>query len=485
MTDNNKQLSLGMNAIYKMILNIFNLLVPLLVGPYIAGLLDKDLYGMYNRVYAEFHIFFILGAFGIYNYGVREISKVREKKKTREEVFTSLFVIGIITNLVVTLFYILYFNIRATGVDKYVYAVMIMQMISNVFYIEFVNEAVENYAFITKKTILVRIIYFVAIFAFVKKPTDIIIYSIVVSATVLLNNIVSFFYLKKQYKFDFGNLQIKTHIGPLVVSLLLANVEMLYSQLDKVMLSPFVNDIAVTEYTIPTTLVGMVCTIPLSLISVSIPRLSGYLGNQDLVSYKRTLQDTIRTYMSILMPMIIGIFVLSQEIMWLYTKDVYTYAFPVLALAALARIVMGYESIVSNLMMYVCGMEKKLTIYLLLGGIFNLVCNFILVWCNKFSAFSAFFTTVVAYVIVTVLCKKQFETKMQMKVQFFDKNILRYILVSAIFIPIAILVKGLGYGSWFNIVVTMVLCVGAYAIFLFATKDPLINIVLGMIRRKR
>ena len=270
-----------------------------------------------------------------------------------------------------------------------------------------------------------------------------------------------------------------------MVSLLLANVEMLYSQLDKVMLSPFVNDIAVTEYTIPTTLVGMVCTIPLSLISVSIPRLSGYLGNQDLVSYKRTLQDTIRTYMSILMPMIIGIFVLSQEIMWLYTKDVYTYAFPVLALAALARIVMGYESIVSNLMMYVCGMEKKLTIYLLLGGIFNLVCNFILVWCNKFSAFSAFFTTVVAYVIVTVLCKKQFETKMQMKVQFFDKNILRYILVSAIFIPIAILVKGLGYGSWFNIVVTMVLCVGAYAIFLFATKDPLINIVLGMIRRKR
>ena len=87
MAKNNGNSSLGMNAIYKMILNVFNLLVPLFVGPYIAGLLDKDLYGMYNRVYAEFQVFFILGAFGIYNYGVRELSKVRGNTKKTQEIF--------------------------------------------------------------------------------------------------------------------------------------------------------------------------------------------------------------------------------------------------------------------------------------------------------------------------------------------------------------------------------------------------------------
>ena len=486
MSDNsNRQLSLGMNAVYKMILNVFNLLVPLLVGPYIAGLLDKELYGIYNRVFAEFNIFFVLGAFGIYNYGVREISKVRSNKKKGEEVFSSLFVIGLVSNLIVTLFYVFYFNIRATGVDKYVYAVMIIQMISNVFYIEFMNEAIENYAFITKKTILVRLIYFVAIFAFVKKPTDVVIYSIVVSATVLLNNVISFFYLKKQYKISFENLEIKRHMVPLIVSLLLANVELLYSQLDKVMLSPFVNDIAVTEYTIPTTLVGMVCTIPLSLISVSIPRLSSYVGQGDLVSYKKTLNETIRTYMSILMPMIFGIFVLSQEIMWLYTKDVYTYAFPVLALAALSRIVLGYESIVTNLMMYVCGLEKKLTIYLLCGGILNLIFNFSLVACGKFSAFTAFLTTIIAYVIVTVLCKRKFEKQMGVRIRFFNKHIYQYLLVSILFIPIAILIKQLGLGYWFGIIATMIACVTLYGVFLLITKDPLINIIINIVRRKK
>ena len=481
----NKQSSLGKNAIYKMILNVFNLLVPLLVGPYIAGLLDKDLYGMYNRVYAEFQVFFILGAFGIYNYGVREISKARSDAKKTQEVFTSLFSIGVVSNLVVTIFYIFYCNIRSTGIDKYIYLVMIIQMVSNIFYIEFVNEAVENFAFITKKTILVRLIYLIAIFMFVRKPTDVVIYSVVVSATVLLNNIISYFYLKRQNKFALDSIRIRKHIVPLIVSLLLVNVELLYTQLDKIMLSPFVNDIAVTEYTIPATLVGMVATIPLSLISVCIPRLANYVGMKDTVSYRDTLEGTIRTYMSILAPMALGMFVLSKEIMWLYTKDVYTYAFPVLALASVARIVYGYESIVMNLMMYVWGFEKKLTFYLLCGGILNLISNFLLVLTGTFSAFTSLFTTMIACALVTLVGKRYFEKKVGIKVKFLGREIARYFLVSAIFIPIAAVVKYFGLGYWLNIIVIVILCVGVYGVFLFITKDPLLDIVLGILKRKK
>lgn len=484
MSNRKSQSSLGMNSIYKMILNVFNLLVPLFVGPYISGLLSKELYGVYNRVYAEFQVFFILGAFGIYNYGIREISKVRSDAKKTQEILSSLFTIGIVSNFIVTVFYVIYIYMRGNGIDQYVYVAMILQMISNIFYIEFINEAVENYAFITKKTIVVRLIYLIAIFGLVRKPTDVVIYSVVVSATVLLNNLISFFYLKRQYKFEWNSVHIKKHIIPLIVSVLLVNVELLYTQLDKIMLSPFVNDIAVTEYTIPTTLVGMVATIPLSLISVSIPRLSSYVGQKDITAYKNTLEGVIRTYMSILIPMSLGMLVLSEEIMWLYTKDVYTYAFPVLALAALARIVYGYESIVMNLMMYVWGFEKKLTFYLLCGGILNLVSNFVLVFLGKISAFSTLFTTVVACALVTILSKRYFEGQVKTKANFFSKEIVRYFFVSLIFIPIALIVKGVGLGYWFNIIATVVLCIGVYGVFLLVTKDPLLDIALGILKRK-
>ena len=477
--------SLAKNAIYKVILNVFNLLVPLFVGPYIAGLLTPELYGVYNRVYAEFQIFFILGAFGIYNYGVREISKVKSDLEKTEKVFSSLFLIGILSNLLVTVFYIIYIVIRGNGIDTCVYLTMIIQMVSNVFYIEFVNEAVENYAFITKKTILVRVLYFAAIFAFVRKPTDVVIYSVVVSMTVLLNNFISFCYLKRQFRFSFKNIEIKKHIIPLIVSLLLVNIELLYTQLDKIMLSPFVNDIAVTEYTIPYTLVGMISTIPLSLLTVAIPRLSGYIGLGDKEAYLSTFKETVRVYFSILLPMAVGVLVLSKEIMWLYTKDVYTYAYAVLALAAVARIVYGFESVVTNLMMYVWGFEKRLTLYLLYGGIFNGISNFLLVFTGKFSAFSSLFTTMVACMLVVVLCVRYFERHTQMKTGLFGLNNLKYLFVSLLFIPIAQIFKSFGLGYWFNIISVVSGCVVVYRLFLIITKDPLIGMILKMVKRKK
>ena len=290
-------------------------------------------------------------------------------------------------------------------------------------------------------------------------------------------------YLKKQFRFQFENLQIKRHVVPLVISLLLVNVELLYTQLDKIMLSPFVNDIAVTEYTVPTMLVTMVASIPLAFVSVSIPRLSSYVGTQDTEAYQETLKDTMRTYMSILIPIALGLFVLSEEVMWLYTKDVYTYAYPVLALAALARIVYGYESIILNLMMYVWGFEKKMTLYLFLGGILNVVSNFVLAYINCFSAFTALLTNVIACLLVIVVCKRYFDKSVPVRIRFFDKYILRYLLVSALFIPIAILIKGFEFGYWFNIIVTMAVCIILYVIFLLLAKDPLLRNIKEILKR--
>lgn len=477
--------SLAKNAVYKVILNIFNLFVPLFVGPYIAGLLNKDLYGIYNRVFAEFQVFFIIGAFGIYNYGIREISKVRNNEKRFQSIFTSLFLIGILSNVIVTAFYIVYFMQRSTGVDKYVYLVMIIQMMSNIFYIEFVNEAVENYAFITKKTIIIRFLYFVAIFVFVRKPSDVIIYSVVVSATVFFNNFVSFLYLKRKYKFCFANIEIKKHIVPLFVSLILTNVELLYSQLDKVMLSPFVNDIAVTEYTLPTTLIGMLSTIPLSLITVSIPRLSRYVGENNKEEYMNTLHNTSRVYMAILAPMAFGVLVLSKEIMWLYSKDVYTYTFPILALAAMSRIIYGYQSIMTHLVLYVNGKEKQLTGFLFMGGLLNVVLNFLLVMLHKFSAGTALFTTMISSAFFAVIAVIYSQKRLNIKCNFFEKKVLRYFAVSALFIPVSMGIRLLSDNNWINIIFTVVSCVGVYAVFMFVTKDPLVELVLNRIRRKK
>ena len=45
-----KKNTLFKNTIFKSLLNIVNIVVPLIIGPYIMRLLDVYLYGTYNRV---------------------------------------------------------------------------------------------------------------------------------------------------------------------------------------------------------------------------------------------------------------------------------------------------------------------------------------------------------------------------------------------------------------------------------------------------
>ena len=95
-----------------------------------------------------------------------------------------------------------------------------------------------------------------------------------------LNNIISFIYAKRRIKFDFSKIEIKKYIKPLIAVLVITNVDLLYSQLDRVMLGKHVNDVSVTIYYTAFYLVSTLAAIPYSIINVSIPRLSYLLKNK-------------------------------------------------------------------------------------------------------------------------------------------------------------------------------------------------------------
>ena len=478
--------SLAKNAVYKAVLNVFNLLVPLLVGPYITGLLDEELYGMYNRVLAEFQVFLTIGAFGIYNYGVREISKIREDINKVSQLFTSLFIVGVLANFLVTIFYIIYFlsggHIKGEY-DLYVYLIMIFQIVGNIVYVEFINEAVENYGFITKKTVLVRVGYLASIFLFVREAEDVVPYTFVVCLTVLANNLISFLYIKRRLPFcEMREVRIVKHLVPLVVSLMMTNVEILYTQLDKLWLGS-INDVWVTEYVLPYTLVGMISTVPLSLVTVAIPRLGAYVGNGDRKGYFEVLNSTTNLYMAMVIPMAMGVAVLSKEIMQLYTQGVYTYVYPVLVVAGVARIVYAYQSVITNLVMYVNSMENMLVIMLAIFGVCNVVFKLILSVAGALTPLTATATTALAALLFVVFAYGYTCYRLKTRYALFSKRVLGYLLVSLLFFPISFWVHSRWQSLLPVIVFTIVGSVAVYGIYLLVTKDPILDFLFGRFRR--
>ena len=87
--------SVTKNMMAKMALNILNVVLPLITGPYLAHVLDVELYGQYNRAFALISWFIPFASLGIYNYGIRVISQAKKDPVRLETLFTSLFTMGV------------------------------------------------------------------------------------------------------------------------------------------------------------------------------------------------------------------------------------------------------------------------------------------------------------------------------------------------------------------------------------------------------
>lgn len=481
--------SIFKNTIYKALLSFANIVVPLLVGPYIVKLLDIELYGTYNKVYADFQLFLTFASFGVYTFGIREISKVRTDKTKVSQLLSNLFVISILSNLIVGIIYVVYALVSSTGITTTLYLIMIIQIISNIFYIEFVNEALENYKFITMKTVIIKILYMFSLFIFVKKPTDIIIYSVIICLTLFVNNIVSFVYAKREIKFDFKNIKIKKYIGPLFLVLVITNVDLLYSQLDRIMLGKFVSDVSVTLYYIPYYIVSTLASIPVSIISVSIPRLSYLLENEsDKKNYENTLDKVVSSLIFIIIPMCLGVFVLAKEVIFLYAGDKYLVMVPTLMLACMIRIIISVESTMTNLVMYPNNQEKKIVQFTLTCGILNLILNSLLIVLKIFNPFTCMFTTGIAEILLSTLLYFYISKRIKINYKLFTKQNLLYLFLSLLFIPISLFVRVLNIGFFTTIIVTIFLCASLYIGILYYKKDENLILVLnkffGKMRKK-
>ena len=479
-----KKNTLFKNTIYKSILSIVNIVVPLVIGPYIMRLLDVDLYGLYNRVFADFQMFLAFAGFGVYTLGVREISKIRNDKEKVSKLFTNLFVISFLSNMLVLIIYLIFSLITSTGLAKVLYLVMSIQIIANVFYVEFVNEALENYKFITIKSIIVKIIYFLAILLAVRNPHDIVIYAVIVSLTNFLNNIISFIYAKHRISFDFSKIQIKKYIKPLIAVLVITNADLLYSQLDRVMLGRYVSGVSVTVYYTAYYLISTLSAIPYSIINVSIPRLSYLLKNEGKEIYEEKLNNSISSLIFIIVPMCLGVFVLSKEAIILYAGKKYLMAIVPLMIACITRIFISLESVMNNLVMYPNNREDRILKVSLTCGISNLIINYLLVLFKIFSPLTALATTGLVELTIFIIHYTYARKKMNIDVRVFSKKNMTYILLSLLFIPISLIIRSLKLNFYINIIVIVIICSLMYFIVLYIKKDNNLLFILDKFKGK-
>lgn len=473
------------NTVYKFTLSIFNIIIPLIVGRYVNGLLIKEDYGVYNDALGVFGFFLIFASFGIYNYGIREISKVRDDKKKLKSLFSNLFCFGVVTNVVVSLLYLFYVMFLVEGSQQAIFYTMLIQVVANTFLVEWVNEAVEAYGFITIKTVVVRIISTVLLFLVVTKPEHTFIYAVLIALTAVANNVSSFVYIRKKVGFDFTDIHLLRYIKPLSLLLIISNINVLYIQLDRILLGRVSESkVPVSEYWIPANLTNTVIAVVVSLIAVTIPRLNYYFSNNKKDEYNSLLEKSSRSYFMLIFPACVGIFTLGYEIMMIYGTENYVNAYPVLQAFAVRFMIMSVYTIYANQIMYIHNKEKQLVLMLFAGGALNAVFKVVLFATKQLTPLTAIMTTVVAEVVLLSLLRRYIAKNLDVEFDIFSIKNMKYLYISFTFVPIVYGIKAIGLGVLLNCIIAVPLCCLVYFAILYFTKDDMLMLYVDKLKAR-
>ncbi|KAA0548349.1 oligosaccharide flippase family protein [Bacillus sp. BGMRC 2118] len=482
--------SLAKNIIYKVLLNFFNLLLPVLVGPYVNRALGAESIGHVQFGESIYTYFLIFATFGVYQYGLRELSRVKDDKEKTSQLFTSLFVISLVTGVSSFLIYLgfTFFGYHDQSTMYPILLIFSLNLIFNIFYVEWVNEALENYDFITIKTIIVRIIYVVLIFVFISNAEDYYTYALLLVVFMFLNNFISFIYIKKKIKFDFRHISIKTHLKPLFLVVIFSNANVLYTLLDRFMLGQYGNAKFVSYYVIPQQIMGIVSTLLLSVVQVTIPRLSYISSMDDEESYLILLNNISKVYFSFLFPASVGLFILSDIGVLIYGGVDFLGAASVLSMFGIYMVALGIDFILANQIIYVKKKENILVRLIFLCGFLNLGANILLIKFGVFTPLNAIITTAAANYLLIIFEYIYIRRFLKVDFKLFEFGKLKYLLYSLPFIPIAMVIREYVPGTVLKFLLIVSISAIFYIAILVLTKDLVYQIfadkVLSRFRRK-
>jgi O-antigen/teichoic acid export membrane protein len=479
------QKSITFNIFYKIILNTFNIILPILVGPYAYRTLRADSMGTVNFAETIFNYFFIFALFGVYQYGIREISKVKNEPKKVSQLFTSLFTINFITSSLAMVAFALfsYFQYRT----ELVYPVLLIfgiNFISNMFYVEWLNEAHENYDFIAIKTIIVRLIYVALLFTLIHGVEDYKQFAALLALSTFLNNFISFLYIKSKVKFDFSNLTIVPHLKPLFIVVIFSNASILYTQLDRYLIGEYVGKSYLAYFTMTFQIMVIIKTLLVSAIQATLPRLSYLSGINDEVGYETLLNKISKLYFVTLFPAAVGLFLISDLVVLIYGGKEFAPAGSTLAVFSIYMVSSGIESILTNQIIYIKKRENILVRLLFLCGFINLALNLSLLYFKILTPTTAVASTLVANTLLVVFEYIFIKKKLKVNYTLFDTGKLKYFYYSLVFIPITFIIRAFLTHTLLLALVIMAVNALVYFLILYFTKDEIFFIFIGKIKAK-
>ena len=203
------------NIFYTSILTTSNYIFPLIVYPYVSRVLGVTNIGLCNFIDNIINYFILFSMMGITIMGNRQIASERAKGHQINASFSSLlFINGLTTLLAILVLILLTIYNPILNENKEMMAYGALKVISNFFLIEWFYKGLEDFKFITIRTIIVKCLFIISVFIFVKNANDYKIYYLLSVLMITGNSIINMIYSRHFARFNIRLIKLRNIIKP-------------------------------------------------------------------------------------------------------------------------------------------------------------------------------------------------------------------------------------------------------------------------------
>lgn len=475
--------SIRYNFVMNFILTASQFIFPLITFPYVSRILLAEGNGKVSFVASVANYFMLVASLGIPTYGVRACAQVRDDKEKLSKTVQEIFFINLVMTLLVIFSYVLcVFTIPRFQLEKELFIINGVNILLNMFGMNWLYQALEQYDYITFRSLVFKVLSVGLMFLFVHQKEDYIIYGAITVFAAVGANVLNFIRINNFISFKwYGKYCVKRHIKPIMILFAQSLAVSIYTNLDTVMLGFMKSDVDVGYYNAAVKIKTILLSLVTSLGNVLLPRMSYYAKHKLKNEFKDTMVKALNFTVLLSIPLVIYFVLYAKESILLLAGAGYAGAVLAMQIITIAVIPNGLTGVLGIQVLTALEKEKYVLYSVTLGAIVDLLLN--LSFIPQYGAAGAAFATTIAE--FTVLAIQVSVTKNMLVEVKSQLRIFSYVVLATLSGIICLAIKVLNVNSTFLLLLlSAITFFGVYCIGLIICKETIVLELIDSIKNK-
>lgn len=371
--------SVKKNFIFQFVYQVVILVIPLVISPYLTRVLGSKALGIYTYTYSIAYYFVIVAMLGISKYGQRIVAERKKDILKLRQTVWSLVSLHLVVSILVFVAYVGYALLLCKS-DKNVVLAQGIYVFSAIIDFTWLFQGLERFKTVVVRNTIVKIIECSCIFAFVKSPDDIVVYTIIMSVSVCIGYVAvlpQIFAAIKPIRFSLA--ELFEHFKPMLVLFVAAIAATVYTVFDKTLLGLLsdVSNVAFYEYsnkiiTIPRTFIVVIST-------VLFPKACNMASEKNYDGMNRILKQSLMINYFIGCASIFGLLAVSNMFATLYYGVEFEICGKIICMMSPLILIIGLGETLRSQYIYPLKKDKKMVLILFCNAAVNLFLSTLLI----------------------------------------------------------------------------------------------------------